>query len=421
MTTSDRVPGAGEERVSARSWRLLLFLTALNVLNFVDRTLIAGLAPLLIEDLGLSRAEIGLLAGFGFVFFYSLVGLLLGVAADRWRRIPLVAAGVALWSAMTAVSGWARSFVQLAIPRIFVGVGEATLTPSGLSMLGDAFPPRRLAMATGVYYAGIPIGTAVGLLVSGWMAPRWGWRSCFLVLGALGIAAAALLLLVREPQRRQTVPATSVRIGALLRDLATALRSQSELVLTLVAGALLVYGSAAAMLVVTWLVEERGYPYSRAAYTAGLMAVCAGFTGNLAGGAFADACARRRPDGHLWSLIPMTAISMPVTLAFYCMEPGTPLFLVCWFVAVAGGSAYFGPLFASLQRQAPAHTRSTVIALGLLAVNLLGVGPGPLLTGWLGDRHSLTLGLASSQLVVALALVPLLIATRRRPDRPTIG
>src|SRR5215210_6880338 len=118
------------ERVPRAAWILLFFLTALNILNFVDRMLIASLAPLLIKDLGLSRAQIGLLSGFGFVFFYTFVGLFLGMAADRFKRVPLIAAGVGLWSAMTALSGIARSFIQLAIPRLFVGIGEATLTPA---------------------------------------------------------------------------------------------------------------------------------------------------------------------------------------------------------------------------------------------------------------------------------------------------
>src|SRR6476659_9922791 len=95
------LPDATEQPVSGAAWRLLAFLTLLNVLNFVDRTLITAVAPFLIKELGLSRAQIGLLAGFGFVFFYTLVGLFLGLAADRVRRIPLVAGGVGLWSAMT--------------------------------------------------------------------------------------------------------------------------------------------------------------------------------------------------------------------------------------------------------------------------------------------------------------------------------
>jgi MFS family permease len=412
---------ANAGRVSAYAWRLLLFLTALNILNFVDRMLIASLAPLLIADLGLTRAEIGLLAGFGFVFFYSFVGLFLGLAADRFRRIPLVTAGLALWSAMTALSGWARSFVQLAIPRIFVGVGEATLTPSALSMLGDAFPPKRLAMASGVYYAGIPLGTAVSLIASSYVAPRYGWRACFYLLGVIGLVAAAALYFFPEPPRRGAVTTSRVTLGGLVADLVLALKSRRELVLALVGGSMLVYGSGAALLVVTWLVEERGYDYPSAAFRAGVVAVFAGFFGNLAGGAFADACAKRRPNGHLWSLIPMTAFFVPVTIAFYTLEPGTPLFFVCWFFAAAGTSSYFGPLFASLQQLAPAHTRSTVIAFGLLVMNLLGVGPGPLVTGWLGDERSLTTGLVSSQAIVALAVIPFALAARQaRPATPAV-
>jgi hypothetical protein len=150
---------AAEPVVGRAAVALLAYLTLLNVLNFVDRTLIGSLGPLLIADLGLSRTELGLLAGFGFVVFYTLVGILLGLAADRWSRLRLLAGGLALWSAMTAISGLAKSFLHLLIPRIFVGVGEATLTPAALSMLGDAFPRHRLGLATGIYYTGVPLGT----------------------------------------------------------------------------------------------------------------------------------------------------------------------------------------------------------------------------------------------------------------------
>jgi predicted MFS family arabinose efflux permease len=408
---------APDERVSLAAWRLLVFFTLLNILNFVDRMLIAALAPLLIQDLGLSRAQIGLLAGFGFVFFYTLVGLFLGLAADRWRRIPLIAAGLALWSGMTALSGFAKSFVQLAIPRVFVGIGEATLTPAALSMLGDVFPPRRLAMASGVYYAGIPLGTGVSMLASSYLAPRYGWRACFFLLGGIGLVAVLGLLAFKEPVRRARPGAAAgappPSLGQLARDVIKALAGRRDLVLTLIGGSLLCYGAGAALHAVTWLVEERGFSYAEAAFRAGIVGVLAGFLGNLAGGTFADWCARRRANGHLFSLIPMTVFFTAVGLVFYNLPPGTPLFYVCWFITAAGTSAWFGPLFAAIQEISPGHTRATTVAFALLVLNLLGVGPGPLVTGMIGDARGLTVALLASLAVVILAVIPFGLAVWR--------
>jgi len=408
----------GEAAVSRSAWGLLLFLTALNILNFVDRMLIASLAPLLIKDLGLSRAQIGLLTGFGFVFFYTLVGLFLGMAADRFRRLPLIGAGVALWSAMTALSGWARSFVALAIPRIFVGVGEATLTPAALSMLSDTFPPRRLGLAVGVYYAGIPLGLATALISSSYIAPRFGWRFSFYVLGILGLIATACLLFFREPERRRAAETKAhPAFREIARDLMRALVERPALVLALAGGSLLCYGSGAALLGVTWLVEERRFAYSDAAFRAGIVAVIAGFLGNVAGGVFGDACAKRFRAGRLWSLVIMTvALAIPAWL-FYSLTPGSPLWYACWLLTSAGTTAWFGPLFSAYQELAPAHTRSTMVAFALLVLNLLGVGPGPLITGIIGDKRNLQFGLLASVIITVLAVIPFALAARSEGAR----
>ncbi|HEV8239145.1 MAG TPA: MFS transporter [Thermoanaerobaculia bacterium] len=411
---SDPSATTDNERVSSRAWLLLLFLTALNVLNFVDRTLISSLGPLLIKDLGLSRAQIGLLAGYGFVFFYTLVGLFFGLAADRWRRIPLVSLGVALWSAMTALSGLARSFLQLALPRIFVGVGEATLTPSALSMLGDAFPRRRLATASGIYYAGIPIGTALSLIASSWIAPRWGWRTCFYTLGILGVVAAALLLLVREPARRGSSASEPARtLLELVADVACVLRARSELLLVLLGGSLLCYGSASGLLTLTWLVEDRKLPFAVAAFRAGVIAVVAGFLGNLVCGWFADWCARRWTSGRMGSLAVFSVAFAGSAALFYSLPAGTVPFYVSWFATAACSSGFFGPFFAAVQELSPAQARSTTLAFALLSINLLGVGPGPLITGRIGDLRGLTSGLLVSVAVIILAVVPFVLAARR--------
>lgn len=417
---SASIPDRGDEKVPRSAWVLLFFLTALNILNFVDRMLVASLAPLLIRDLHINRAQIGILTGFGFVFFYTFVGLFLGIAADRVRRLPLIAAGLALWSAMTAISGRAHSFIQLAIPRIFVGVGEATLTPAAISMLGDAFPRRRLGLAVGVYYAGIPLGLAVALISSSLIAPRFGWRFSFYVLGVIGLLATAGLFFIREPQRRRSAaaaPTVQPSVRELLRDLFDAIAHRPALTLALIGGAILCYGSGAALHCVTWLVEERGFRYSDAAFRAGVVAVFAGFLGNLAGGAFGDACAKRFPAGRLWSLAIMTAFFAIPSAIFYTTRPGTPLFYVCWFFTSAGTTAWFGALFSAFQELSPVQARSTIIAFALLILNLLGVGPGPLITGMIGDARSLTTGLVISVAITAAAIVPFVFAARSESAR----
>jgi MFS family permease len=398
--------------VTRTAWRLLALLTALNVLNFVDRWLISSLAPLLITDLGLSRAQIGLLAGYSFVVFYTLVGVFLGAAADRLPRLALIAWGLGLWSAMTALSGAARGFAQLAAARVLVGVGEAALTPAALGMLGDAFPPRRLGLATGIYYAGIPLGTAASLFLAGWVAPRFGWRACFYALGVLGLASVALLALVRDPPRRGgRAEFTSIRAHA--AELLSLVRGRSELLLIMLGGSALVYASAAALHAVTWLVQERGMPFAAAAYRAGGMAVAAGFLANLAGGWVADYCQRRWKGGRLWALAFLPLFFAPFNVAFLLLSPSSPLFYVCWFFSSASATAYFGPLFAAAQELAPPRARSSAVALTLLVTNLLGVGPGSWITGLIGDRIGLTAGLLLSIGVSVCGVAPFAIAARR--------
>jgi predicted MFS family arabinose efflux permease len=278
-------------------------------------------------------------------------------------------------------------------------------------------------MASGVYYAGIPIGTAVSLMASSWIAPRYGWRACFFLLGGAGLVAVGVLLLFREPARRGAATAAELpSLRRLVADAGQALVARRELVLVLVGGSLLCYGAGAALHVVTWLVEDRSFPYSRAAFSAGIVGVFAGFIGNLAGGSFADWCAKRSENGHLWSLVAITAGFAGSAALFYSLPKGTLPFHVCWFLAAAGTSGWFGPLFATIQELSPAHTRSTAVAFALLVLNLLGVGPGPLVTGKIGDERGLTLGLLVSAGVVALAIVPFVLAARRvRPGVPAVA
>ena len=177
-------------------------LALLNVLSYVDRQMIAALAPLLIADLGLSRAQIGLLMGTSFIVVFAAATLAMGIAADRLSRPRLLAGGVAAWSAATGLTGTASGFASLALWRAGVGVGEATLSPTALSMLADRFRPQRLGFVNGVFYAGIPVGFACSFALAGWIGPTLGWRACFYALGFAGLAGVVLAWRIADPMRR---------------------------------------------------------------------------------------------------------------------------------------------------------------------------------------------------------------------------
>ena len=186
------------ETVPRSAWLLLALLTLLNVINFVDRQLITSLQIPLREDpqLLLSNLQNQLLAGYAFSVVYSVAGLFLGTLADRWHRPRLIALGLLVWSGMTAASGLAQNFWQLGLARVFVAVGEATLTPASVAMLGDVFRPRQRSLATGLYYLGIPLGASLSLIVANllWPIPWIGWRGCFVALGLVGLVMVVVLL-----------------------------------------------------------------------------------------------------------------------------------------------------------------------------------------------------------------------------------
>ena len=152
-------------------------------------------------DLGLTNTEFGLLTGFAFLIFYSLMGLIMGAIADRVHRPRFIAFGIVLWSITTAVSGMAKSFWMLFIPRIFIGIGESVLTPTALSLLSDRFPKINMGLVSGVYYLAVPLGIASSLFIAGYLGPILGWRNCFYLLGIIGIALALLMLLFKETSK----------------------------------------------------------------------------------------------------------------------------------------------------------------------------------------------------------------------------
>ncbi len=387
---------------------LLLFLTFLNVLNFVDRQLIPSLAPKLIDDLHLTRADIGLLYGFAFLFFYTLMGMLFGPAADRGRRPRIIAGGLAVWSLMTFLSGAASNFAHLAWARMFVGVGEAVLTPAALSLLADRFPPERRAFASGFYYIGVPLGSGLSLIVSGWLAVAYGWRTCFFALGIVGILIAPLVFFIRETHR-EDVPAEG---SGSFAEYWRVLGNSHALWLTLISSALLNWATTSTIHFTTWLAHDRHIPYQRVAYFCGALYTVAGVLGVSMGGWMSDRFHRRWSGGRLWFLVAATLAAAPFSILSLLLPFNETWYLAIWMVSMFGSVIWFGPIFAAVQDLTPLHLRSTSVAFALLVMNLLGNGPGAYVTGWIGDRAGLEAGLFFSAMVGWLAVLPLAAGAR---------
>lgn len=414
---------------SGRAVFLLLFLTLLNVLNFVDRQLLVSFGPAIKRDLELTNTQFTLLTGLVFVLFYTGVGLVMGMIADRWNRPRLIAGGLLLWSALTAASGLARNFVQLGAARLMIGVGEASLTPASLSMLSDSFPPKRRAFVAGFYYAGIPIGVGLSLIIAGVLGPTLGWRKCFYLLGGIGVAMSVTLLVLKDPVRgtMETVPAAPSEgpaekhsFGDIMGVLFLALRSSPALVLTIIGGSIVQFGVAAGALTQIWLVHERGYEEADAAIKFGYIFLVGGLLGNFIGGGLGDWFHARRPGGRLLFLSLVQIFLLPFTLSFRFLPPHEFIFYFCGFMGSVSIMVFFGPVFSSVQDLAPLKIRSTVVAFLIVCINFLGVAPGAFIAGRLSDvfgergmAQPITWGVFLVE-VCAIASIPIFYLASRR-------
>ena len=377
-----------DQGASARDYGFLMFLTLLNVMNFVDRQLLASFANWIVPDLGLTNTQFGLLTGLIFIFFYAVAGVFMGVLADRVNRTRLIAAGLALWSALTALSGMAKGFVSLAIPRLFIGVGESIMTPTAMSLLADRFPSSRLGFASGVYYMGVPIGVAMSLFVVAYLEPVLGWRGCFYALGGLGLVLAAIMFFMKETPRRHEVEAQKRQAEAqaaaverpsvkeMLAILVAAFKRSPALLMTVLGGVAFHFVLGAATFEQLWFVQERGFDRTEIAELSGWLAFAGGIAGNLFGGVGGDMFLRRTGMGRPMFLFWIMLILTPISLYYRVVEPTSMFFLFGIFIGYFQLGCFYGPTFATVQELVPPQIRGTVVAFYILSLNFFGLGLG---------------------------------------------
>ncbi len=364
------------------AYRLLFFLTLLNLLNFVDRQLIASFSNFIVPDLGLTNAQYGFLTTIPFIVFYSIAGLFMGVLADMVNRPRLIAFGVVLWSIFTALTGAAKGFISMALPRMFIGVGESILTPTSMSLLSDSFPSKRMGFAAGFYYMGVPIGVGVSLLIAGYLGESLGWRNCFFLLGGIGLVLGLSTLLFKDRPRKnvsnQEVNPTLSKDTTLeiVSTLLLALRTSSALRFTILAGVFYHIVLGASGFEQLWLVQERGFERSNIAQIVGWIGVFAGLSGNLIGGLLSDWWQENTDQGRPMFLFWLALLTLPIGIYYRFVEPGSYVFWIGIIIGYFQLGCFFGPTFSTVQELVPDRIRATVVAFYILTLNLIGLTIG---------------------------------------------
>ena len=377
-----------KEKIENRNYIFLCFLILLNVMNFVDRQLLASFANFIIPDLSLTNTQFGILTGFGFLFFYSIMGLFMGILADKFHRPKLIAMGVGLWSALTAISGAARGFVGLLLPRMFIGVGESILTPTSLSLLGDKFPQNKMGFVTGAYYMGVPIGAGLSLIIAGYLGPIIGWRMCFYILGMIGLLFAGIMFFVRETPRKnikENITKKKINFKEIRIDISNALKENPALTLCIYGAVIYHLVLGAAVYDQVWYVKERGFNRSEIAQYTGYIVVVFGILGNLFGGIGSDIFRKKFKLGRPMFLFWLMLFLLPINILGRLVSPENYIF---WIAMMAGSfqlGAIYGPTFSTVQELAPSHMKATVIAFFILNINLVGMFLGTTGTGIIID------------------------------------
>ena len=381
----------------AYAWYVVGVLALANCVSFIDRLILSLLVQPIKIELGISDTAFSLLAGVAFAIFYCGMGLVIARWADRYSRKWIVTIGIILWCLMTALSGTARSFLQLFAYRVGVGVGEATLSPSAYSLLAGHFPPQKLALAVGLFSAGVTAGTGLAYLlggsVRGWvmslgsvqlplLGELSGWRLVMAVVGLLGLPVAVLMVFVREPARPKGLP------PATLNEVWAHFKAHAKEYGYVFAG----YGttSITAFAVMIWTPElyrrQYGAGIGEAALAIGTVALIGGLLGGFLGGALSD---RLEAGGDRRAKLRVLAacgigLLLPAVLAplMPTMIGHAAVISLTFFF----GSAAMGPAGAFVQSITPDRMRAQFGACYQLSLVLVGATLGPFAVGFVTDH-----------------------------------
>jgi predicted MFS family arabinose efflux permease len=383
----DRAEGASGARY------MLALLVLLYVINYIDRQILSVLLEPIKQDLGVSDTAMGLLTGLAFALFYTTAGIPIARWADRGSRRNVIIVGVIVWSAMTALCGVARTFAQLALARVGVGIGEATLSPAAHSLISDAFPPERRATALAIYNIGGNLGIMLGFMLGGWIGESFGWRLAFLVVGLPGLAAAVLVrTTLREPTRGKLEGVADDADEPSLREVIGHMAGQRtfrHLCLSSGFYAFAAYGFT--IWGATFLIRVHEMSLTETGIAMGLIQGFGGGLGTFLGGALADRFGRDDARFLVWVPALGGLLALPL-LAIFLFWPDRTGALAAYSLAMVFSVFFVGPSYAIAQGLARLRMRAQAAAMLMFAINLIGLGIAPLAVGILNDALASTYG-----------------------------
>ncbi len=397
---------------SARAYpkTALALLTALNLLNYIDRSVLNAVQPLIQNEFHVSDAQIGRLTTV-FLVFYTMAAPFMGPLADRYSRKLIIAFGAFAWSGATLLTAVTHSYNALLIRHTLVGVGEASFVTISPTVVADLFPESIRGRVLGVFYLAIPVGFALGYPIGGYFGTHFGWRAPFLLAGGPGFILGALVLFMADPPRGQfdSLKETAERrtVVGLIRNPAFITATLGMAMMTFAQGGLLVW-------MPTFLSRMRGYTLLQANNLFGGIIAADGTVAALAGGWLGDRLLPRTKSAYYLVSAASMGLGIPVmVVALYnrgpAMVPG---------IALAGFLLLLNtaPLNAAVINSVDAHIRATAIAVNLFAIHFLGDALSPWLIGKISDQSSLESGFVSTVVATALSSAILFYGMKFAPQ-----
>ena len=387
----------------------LAVLTALNLLNYIDRSVLNAVQPLIQNEFHVTDEQIGRLTTV-FLIFYTLAAPLMGPLADRYSRRRLIAIGAFAWSAVTLLTAVTHSYQSLLMRHTLVGVGEASFVTISPTFVADLFPESKRGRVLGVFYLAIPVGFALGYLIGGYFGTRYGWRAPFYVAGAPGFLLGAIMLFMPEPERGQFDSLQETPARASLRGL---IRNPAFLCATLGMSMMVFAQGGLLVWMPTFLARMRGYDLLHANQVFGLIVAVDGTLAALAGGWLGDYLLRRTRGAYYLVSAASMALGIPVmAVALFSRGPAmVPGIALAAFLLLLNTA----PLNAAVINSVGAHIRATAIAVNLFAIHFLGDAFSPWLIGKVSDSSSLEVGFVSTIVATAISAAILFYGMKFAP------